>query len=58
MTNAIRFKIKNIRTGQMLPNEFSTKKRARTKADKLDMEYGAINYTIIAVEVAAQNLVA
>lgn len=29
---------------------YSTKRRATRKADKLDLEYGAIRYTVIAVQ--------
>ena len=30
---------------------YSTRKRARNKADKLDLEYGAYGYSVQAVEV-------
>jgi len=30
---------------------YSTRKRARNKADKLDLEYGAYAYTVQAIEV-------
>ena len=36
---------------------YSTRMRARNKADKLDNEYGAYRYSVKAVEVAVQKFI-
>jgi hypothetical protein len=40
-----RFQVFNIRTGEVVTTR-STRKAAQRRADKLDLEYGAINYGV------------
>lgn len=39
------YQVINIRTKEII-GTYKTLKRARNKADKKDLEYGAINYTV------------
>lgn len=41
----VKYQIVDARTGQVV-KEFSNKKRAWNKADKMDQEYGAVRYIV------------
>lgn len=46
----IGYHLKDARTGAILAKYGPTQgKRARTRADKLDLEYGAIRYTVLPI---------
>lgn len=40
------YKIIDIKTGLQVGKPYATLKRARRRADKLDLEYGAIRYVV------------
>jgi len=46
---SIKYQVIEIGTGRVIA-EYSTRKRASTKSDKLDLEYGAIKYGVKVVE--------
>jgi hypothetical protein len=44
------FKIIDIKTQKQVGKPYADRKRARTRANKLDLEYGAIRYVVKQVE--------
>jgi len=42
----MRYQIYNTRTKQNVGKPYKCRKRARTRAEKLDLEYGAYSYTV------------
>jgi hypothetical protein len=47
------YRIIDTKTGQQVGTDYSDARRARSRADKLDNEYGAYRYSVRRVEVAA-----
>ena len=41
--------IKDIKTGQQVGKPYQDAKRARRRADKLDLQYGAIRYRVVRI---------
>ena len=42
----MKYQIYNVRTKQNVGTTYNCRKRARTRAEKLNLEYGAYSYTV------------
>ncbi len=47
-----KYQVVNFKTRELVGQPFKSRGRARRRADKLDLEYGAISYIVKPVEVS------